>query len=264
MQVDGGQAQVIDRIHHHDGGGAHLQGAVHHRPPERDIRDGAALEGSDLFRDVGRLGISHGPGGGDGEFVHDEGRALVEGGLGAVQGDVVPHLHVAGALHVQVLIVLREDETARGDGGHLRGRDLRHGVVVQDGDFLDGQFLNSLVGIAFLLDGDAAAAFHGPALDQDGTGPGRIHDAAGHVVGHGDGNLAHPLARHRGHVDPLVGRVHRPGAVRIDLDGLRRGALRLEDEQVLAGRDGPGFHVLLLRPAAGEGREGREGRYQIS
>ena len=264
VQVDGGQAQFIDGIHHHDGGGAHLQGAVHQRTPEGDVRNAAAREGGDVLRHVRGLGIGHRPGGGDFQLVHDEGRASVEGRLGTVQGDHVPHFHVAGALHVQVLVVLREDETARGDGGHLRGRDLRHGVIVQDGDFLDRQFLDTLVGVAFLLDGDAAAAFHGPALDQDGTGAGRVHDAARHVVGHGDGHFAHPLPRHRGHVDPLVGRIHRPGAVRVDLDGLRRGALRVEDEQVLAGRDGPGLDVLLLRLAADEGREGRKGRYQIS
>ena len=264
MQVDGIQAQFIDRIHDDDGGGTDLQGAVHHRPPERDIRDAAALEGGNLFRDIRCVGIGYRSGSGNGEFVHDEGRAVVEGRLGTVQGDHVPHFHVAGALHVQVLVVLREDEAALGDGGHLRGRDLRHGVIVQDGDFLDGQFLDALVGVALLLDGDAAAAFHGTALDHDGTGAGRIHDAARHIVGHGDGHFAHPLPRHRGHVDPLVGRIHRPGAVRVDLDGLRRGALRVEDEQVLAGRDGPGLHVLLLRLAAGEHREGREGRYQIS
>ena len=200
----------------------------------------------------------------DGEFVHEEGRAVVEGTLGAVQGDIVPHLDVTSALHVQVLAVLGQDETARGDGGHLGRRDLRHGLIVQDRDLFDGQLLNALVSIAQLLDDQVSATFHGTALDQDCTGTGQVDDTAGDVVGHGDGDLAHPLPRHRIDMDPIFGRIHRPGTVGIDLDGLRRGILRLEDEDVLAGGDGPGLHVLFRLLTAGKGQEGRQARYDIS
>ncbi len=257
MQVHSIQAEPVDRIHHYDSGLTHLQGAVDHRTPEGDVRNAAAREGGDVFRHVRCLGIVHRPGRDDFELVHDEGRALVEGTFLAVQEDHVPHFHVAGALHIQVLAVLREDKAALGDDGHLRGRDLGHGLIVQGAYFLDRQFLDALVGVTLLLDGDASAAFHGTALEQDGTGTGKIDDAAGHVVGDRDGDFRRPAARHRGYLDPRIGGIGSPGPVRIDLDGLRRSVLGVESQDVLAGRHRPGFHLLFDVPAAG-GRQNRE------
>ena len=257
VQVHGCETQVIDRVHHHDGSGPHFQGAVDHRPAQGDVGDGTALEGGELVGHVRGFGIGHRPGGDDGEFVHEEGRALVEGAFLTVQGDIVPDGDFPGALHIQVLAVLREDKAALGDGGHLRGRDLGHGLIVQGAYFLDRQFLDALVGVTLLLDGDASAAFHGTALEQDGTGTGKIDDAAGHVVGDRDGDFRRPAARHRGYLDPRIGGIGSPGPVRIDLDGLRRSVLGVESQDVLAGRHRPGFHLLFDVPAAG-GRQNRE------
>ncbi len=257
MQVHGIQAELFYRIHHHDRGLTHFQGTVDHRPAQGDVRDAAAREGGELVGHVrsGRIVVR--PGRGDGEFVHEEGRTLVEGAFLAVQGDMVPHFHVAGALHIQVFAVLRQDEAAGGHGRHLGGRDLGHGLIVQDAYFLDRQFLDALVGVTLLLDGDASAAFHGTALEQDGTGTGKIDDAAGHVVGDRDGDFRRPAARHRGYLDPRIGGIGSPGPVRIDLDGLRRSVLGVESQDVLAGRHRPGFHLLFDVPAAG-GRQNRE------
>ena len=246
MQIHGAQLQAFQRVQ--DGNldiGVHPDRGPYQRGGEGNIFRHVRVITVQGGGDVLGFGINHGAVPVHLEFVHFKGRGTIHGNLLAIERKLVPQGGTR-ALHIQAGGSVRSDETVLGKSDDLGVGNLRIRVVIQRSHLGQGLLLHPVIVVANLVHGDHHPALAEAALQDDGSLTGTVDDAAGGIVGHGDGDGSHALSGHGRHLDPRLVDVDGPTAVGIDRECLRRGAGRGEDHIGLVGAYGLGFSDLFF------------------